>query len=373
MITNFDDFCIHQTAAPVAQPSQSDRNFYDRYWFNGIDPGGTYLFEAGLGLYPNRDVMDAHFSVSLGGRQYAFHGSRRAPRERGETVVGPLAIEIVEPMRRIRLTLSPNEHNIDCDLEFTAASIPHEEPQNIMHDQGRLIMHSSRFTQMGYWSGYFSIDGNRVVVERAVGTRDKSWGIRPVGEPQGGAPGVPGSEPGVYWCWNPINFGDLCTQMGTFEDRDGNSTQVSADLLPLYDNHTDIPPGDDPGRIAFVDISHRIHWEPGTRRPSGAELQLVDARGRSYVIEMESILRFQVLGLGYNHPEWGHAVWQGEYACAREEWDLASLDPLGFENLHVHHAVRARMGDREGLGTLETLVIGRHEPSGFKDFMDGAA
>ena len=26
---------------PIAQPSQSDRNFYDRYWFNGYDRDGA--------------------------------------------------------------------------------------------------------------------------------------------------------------------------------------------------------------------------------------------------------------------------------------------------------------------------------------------
>ena len=43
MITSFDDYCIHQTHEPVAQPAQSDRNFYDRYWFNGFDPDGAFV------------------------------------------------------------------------------------------------------------------------------------------------------------------------------------------------------------------------------------------------------------------------------------------------------------------------------------------
>jgi hypothetical protein len=30
------------------------------------------------------------------------------------------------------------------------------------------------------------------------------------------------------------------------------------------------------------------------------------------------------------------------------------------------------MGEREGLGTLETICIGRHAPSGFTSFFDGA-
>ncbi len=372
MITSFDDYCIHQTTAPVARPAHSDRNFYDRYWMNGIDPEGGYIFEAGLGLYPNRHVMGAHFSIANGSHQYAFHGSRRAPRERGETVVGPLAIEILEPMRKLRLLLAPNDTGIECDLVFTAASVPHEEPESVMYDDGHLILHSSRFTQLGYWQGFFSVDGQRVAVNRAVGTRDKSWGVRPVGEPQGGAPGLLNKEPGVYWCWNPINFGDVCTQMGTFEDRDGQPTQVSADLLPLYDDPAEIPGGDDPGHIPMVEVSHRIQWQPGTRRPRSAELLLADRQGQRYDIEMNVGLRFQVLGLGYNHPTWGHAVWQGELEIAREDWVLDELDPLGFEFLHVHHVVHARMGERRGIGTLENIAIGRHDPSGFKDLFDGA-
>ena len=372
MITNFDDYCIHQTAQPVALPSQSDRNFYDRYWFNGIDREGNYLFEIGLGLYPNRRVMDGHFSVSLGERQTAFHASRRAPKERGETVVGPLAVEIIVPMRQIRVSLAPNEHNIECDLLFTAASVPHEEPMNTMYDDGHLMMHNSRFTQMGYWDGYFSIDGERVEVSRAVATRDKSWGVRPVGEPQGGAPGLLSGEPGVYWCWSPINFGDICTQFGTFEDRDGKPTQVSADILPLYEDLASIPSGEDEGLIEMAEVKHQVRWVTGTRRPASAEIQLVDKQGNRYEISMEPMRRFHMLGIGYNHSQWGHGVWKGELEMGREDWRLDDMDPLAYEHLHVHQAVRARMGDREGIGTLENIVIGRHAPSGFKDFFDGA-
>ena len=99
MITDFDDFMIHQTSDPVAQPASSDRNFYDRYWFNGFDGDGEFVFEIGFGVYPNRRVMDAHWSVVLDGHQHCLHASRRAPKERSETRVGPLRIEVVKPMR----------------------------------------------------------------------------------------------------------------------------------------------------------------------------------------------------------------------------------------------------------------------------------
>ena len=378
MITKFDDYCIHQTHLPVAEPSQSDRNFYDRYWFNGIEANnGDWMFEIGLGLYPNRRVMDGHFSVSLGDKQYAFHASRRAPKERADTSVGPLSVEIIEPMRKIRVTLAPNEHDIECDLLFTASSIAHREPANVLHDDGHLIMHNTRFTQMGFWQGHFSIDGQRFEVNNAYATRDKSWGVRPVGEPVGGAPGLMNNDPGVYWVWNPINFGDFCSHMGTFEDREGNPTQLSAELLPLYSDVDAIPDGEDPGVVTMVDIKHQIQFHSGTRRAAGASLQLKDKTGKSYDITMKPLRRFQMLGIGYNHFEWGHAYWKGELATGREEWDLNEVDELDYQFIHNHQVVNATMTDSdgntvEGVGTLESIIIGRHVPSGFKDFFDGA-
>jgi len=377
MITSFDDYCIHQTALPVAEPAQSDRNFYDRYWFNGIEETqGDWLFEVGFGLYPNRRVMDGHFSVAIGDKQYAFHASRRAPKDRKETVVGPLSVEIVEPMRQVRVRLGENEHAIECDLLFTAASVPHREPANELHDDGHLIMHNTRFTQMGFWTGYFSIDGTRYEVNRAIGTRDKSWGVRPVGEPAGGAPGLMNNEPGVYWVWNPINFGTFSTQMGTFEDRDGNPTQVSADLVPLYDDPADIPEGEDPGIIAMSDIQHELDWIPGTRRARGATARFRDKDGTEYHYTLETGQRFYMLGIGYNHFEWGHAYWKGELETGREEWDLNEVNELDYQYIHTHQVARAtltRGGETlQGVGTLESIVIGRHARSGFKDFFDGA-
>lgn len=372
MITRFDDFCVHQTVQPVNEPSQSDRNFYDRYWFNGFDSDGSYLFEVGFGLYPNRHVMDGHFSVAMGDRQVAFHASRRAPRERGETEVGPLRITVEEPLRALRVTLAPNEHNIECDLLFRAASAPHQEPPSILHDDGHLIMHTTRFTQIGYWEGYFSVDGERFEVKQAYGTRDRSWGVRPVGEPQGGAPGKLNKEPGVYWIWSPINWGDFCTQMGTFEDRDGTPTQVSADLLPLYASGEQIPEGEEPGMVPMREVKHQLHYRPGTRWPASASMAFVDGEGQHYDFTLEPLQLFLTLGVGYNHGEWGHGFWRGELETAREEWDLAAINPLDYPHIHIHQVVRARMGDKVGMGTLESLVIGRHDPSGFKDFFDGA-
>lgn len=375
MITPFDDYCIHQTCMPIAHPAQSDRNHYDRYWFNGAHREGDYFFEVGFGLYPNRYVMDGHFSVVVNGEQYSFHGSCRCPADRTRTQIGPMVLKVEEPMRKVRVSIANNDTGIACDLLFVASTAPSEEPQNILYEDGsRNIMHNSRFTQFGTWSGWFSVDGKRTEVkaELTPATRDKSWGVRPVGEPAGGAPALSAPEPRVYWVWSPINFGDITTQFGSFEDSEGVATQLSGCVVPTYSNIKEIP-DQESGHREMSDIRHQIDWLKDTRRPKGITIQFRDTEGKEQEISAKTVMRFYMRGIGYQHPEWGHAMWQGEEKIERESWKIADVSPLEFSFIHVHSLIHAKMGKRTGVGVVETMVLGAHKPSGFKEFLDGAA
>jgi hypothetical protein len=374
VISSFDDYALHQTSEPINQPAQSDRNFYDRYWFNGFDRDGALVFEVGFGLYPNRYVMDGHLSVVRDGVQQAFHASRRAPRERAESRIGPLSIEIEQPLRIVRVRLDDNDSGLSADLRFRATTAPTQEPKNVMREDGRLIMDTSRFTQFGTWEGHVTQGGVRqdVSATRTLGTRDRSWGVRPVGEPPGGAPSQERAQPGVYWVWSPIHFDDVCTQFGSFEDPEGRPTQLSAAIVPRYRDLAAIPRGEDPGHREMADARHTIEWEPGTRRAQAAQFTLTAPDGEAHEIQLTPIARFQMLGIGYQHPEWAHGVWHGEEAFGFESWKQDALDPLDYKHIHVHQICRARMGAREGVGTLETVVFGRHARSGFQSILDGA-
>ena len=78
-------------------------------------------------------------------------------------------------------------------------------------------------------------------------------------------------------------------------------------------------------------------------------------------------------GLGYQNPEWGHAIWKGKEVIGSESWKLDELDPLDYKNIHIHQVCRVQMGDRTGIGTFESVIFGRHSPSGFNGFLDGAS
>ena len=52
MLTKADDYPIHQLPTPVSEVG-TERNFYDRYFFNGYSSDGEVFFATALCLYPN--------------------------------------------------------------------------------------------------------------------------------------------------------------------------------------------------------------------------------------------------------------------------------------------------------------------------------
>jgi hypothetical protein len=367
VLTRFDDYPVHQMPEPVAHAGTGDRNFYDRYFFNGYDRKGELFFAAALGLYPNRRVMDAAFSVVRAGVQHVLRASRLAPVDasESETTVGPITVEVLEPLRTLRVRVDPNPHGLEADLVFRARTAPIEEPRFTRRVDGRLFMDVTRLTQFGAWEGTVGAGGERIAVDaaRVLGSRDRSWGVRPVGEPESGpAP----TAPQFFWLWAPINFDDRCIHFDVNEDADGRRWHANGNVVPV-------------GRFAPSDVSylddvaHRVRWAPGTRRAQSAELTLGGARTPPIVVALEPILTFQMLGLGYLHPEWGHGMWKGPDAMMGEHWTLADLDPMDPRHLHVQQLCRATTaGAREGVGVLEQLVIGPHAPSGFTSILDPA-
>ncbi len=374
MLNKFDDFPIHQTAEPIAHPVTSDRNVYDRTWFNGYAADGSYYFGIGMAIYPHRGVLDCAVSVvEKDGRQHCFYGSRRAPTERTEMQVGPFRIEVIEPMRRARVVLEANDSGISCDLTFSARTAAIEEAHQTLWNGVRRAMDATRFDQFGCWSGHIRHpDGDiRVDPQTCHATKDRSWGVRGVGEPETG--GAPTRPSGAFFLWAPLFWPDHVSHAIFFDGPHGEALVREGLVAPLYASEEAIPPGTEDGLDQrMADARHRVTYHPGTRLASAAEIDLVDLAGHVRTIELEPILKFQMKGLGYMHPEWGQGMWKGELETAGESFDPRQLDPLARENLHVQQVVRARDGNQTGIGVLEQICIGPYAPAGFTDYFDGA-
>lgn len=375
MLTKFDDYPIHQTPAPIAVPATGDRNAYDRYWFNGFQDDGEFYFGIGAALYPNAGIMDCGLSIVRDGEQHAFHASRRAPREPTEVNVGPFAIEVVDPMRKLAVTLDENETGISAELTYTAFTAAVEEGRQTTYRDGRrLLMDVTRFAQFGRWDGEIRYAGQTVKIDgaRVNGVKDRSWGVRPIGHPDPGLAPSPPGEIQAFFLWAPLFWDDYCTHFGVFENKHGRMWHWDGAIVPRYDRLEDIPAGDDPNTEQVGGVEHDLTYIPGTRRASHAEIAIIRDSGERMEIELEPLICFRMKGIGYSHPEWGHGMWKGELAMAGEWWKVDDLDPLAYENQHLQQVVRATMGDQRGIGVLEQICFGPHTRYGFSDVLDGA-
>lgn len=363
MLTKGDDYPIHQTPEPIAY-SGTDRNFYDRYFFNGYQADGSDFFAIAFGVYPHLNVADAHFSCIRGATQHSIHASRLLNMERMDLAVGPIRIEIVEPLKTLRVIVD-NHDGISADLTFTGRAFPLEEPRFIRRIGPRTFMDYTRLTQNGHWQGWIEVDGTRHDLSGAVGTRDRSWGIRPIGasDPQ---PTVPQMVPQFYWLWSPVNFEGGSLYFHVNADQHGRPWNTRAVWCPDGAAPEDM--------LESEDCHMETQLMQGTRHASFAHLRATLPDGRQLEASFEPGTPFLMRGIGYGHPEWTHGGWKAPLAVAREDMDLNAVTPGRADHLHIQAISQVTLTldgvAQRGTGILEQLVLGAYEPLGLKSVFD---
>jgi len=368
MLTKGDEYPIHQTPEPVAYAG-SDRNFYDRYFFNGYSEDGSVFFAAAMGVYPHLNIIDGAVSILKDGKQSSVHVSRPLGMERMDTQVGPLSVEVTEPLKRIHLKLTETE-GLSLDVAFTGRAFPIEEPRFTYRQGPRMLIDCTRMTQNGHWSGGLSIDGERHEIKGWAGTRDRSWGTRPIGEPDP-QPLVPAQMPQFYWIWTPLNFPNLSLFFHVNEDGDGNAWNIKSVLM--------MDGAEQGGGLIMKTPKMDITYGKGTRRMEAATLHLKDPSGNDHQVSFEPLGKFLMKGIGYGHPERRHGAHHGEQlSIIREDLSPDSAPWQQPDNLHIQEIVRCTHTGPDGqgsvgIGTYEQLFLGPHAPSGFKDILDGAS
>ena len=359
-----DEFPVHQAPLPIAQPATSDRNFYDRCYLNAHDRTGEVFVVGGIGTYPNLGVQDGYLTVRLGDRQHTLRVSDALEHRSTEQRVGPLRVEVLEPLQRLRLV---SDHpSLRADLTWTGSFPAVLEQRHVMTSALRPVLDAQRFAQVGTWEGELSVDGQtiRVTPDNWVGTRDRSWGIRPVGDadPAGRAGDEPGD--GFWWLYVPLRFDDFAVVAIVQEDPDGYRT--------LNDVSRVFPDG----RVEQLGWPRiEIDYRSGSRHPVRARLHLTTPEGKPLLLEVEP-LGFVALHIGCGYggdPTWTHGQWKGRGWVEHLTFDhtdpeIAGRVPWGVSD----HVARAWCDGQEGYGLFEHASVGRHDPSGFADWMSVA-
>src|SRR5580698_3538471 len=131
VLSNFDDFPVHQSPEFIRHPGTSDRNFYDRYYFNLHPCSGEWFAIFGFGQYPNLGVVDAFIDVRRGDSQHIVRASKPLG-DRGDLSVGPFLIEVLEPLKRLRFVVAETEHTVAMDVTWEGHTEAIAEPHQFL-------------------------------------------------------------------------------------------------------------------------------------------------------------------------------------------------------------------------------------------------
>jgi hypothetical protein len=357
-----DEYPIHQVPLPMRYVATSDRNFYDRCIFQGVDHDADAYFITGLGVYPNLGVVDAYATVRRGDQQWAIRTSGLRPDDRQAQQVGPYRIEVIEPFHELRLICDADDHGLGFDLVYRSEYGPLSEPQHLRRQGDRVLLDASRFAGLGTWTGELRVAGERIDVtpERFTATRDRSWGIRPVGEPE--PAGQPREFGGMWWCWIPLRFETFGLHLILEEDPAGlRNTNFAVRVWPAATGR----PVEQLGWPL-----PEIQYQSGTRHPTHATIELTGRDGKSSTLEIDPLVAIPLnVGCGYGaDPDWTHGIWKGETWVEGSVYDHHDPAVSGRAAFSItDHLARASFDGEVGWGIFEHGSIGRHDPSGFAD------
>ncbi|MEA3019744.1 MAG: hypothetical protein QOI47_1268 [Actinomycetota bacterium] len=189
-----------------AHPVEGDSAWSESYYFNCYDPAADVGFYSRVGVRPNEGTIDVGMEVWVPGGGRAHLGHRREQKEMIDAVldVGPVRYEMLEPLKRWRITGSGDtEHGaVSMDVTFDAlmpaigADGQNKDAADSSSAATRQSIGKGHLEQAGKWSGWIEVAGNRSTLgPDARGNRDKSWGPRRWGGPK-------------MWRWFSINIDD---------------------------------------------------------------------------------------------------------------------------------------------------------------------
>jgi hypothetical protein len=361
MLSPLDDLPVHQIAEPISYVGTSDRNFYDRYYFNLFERSGAVMATAGLGVYPNLGVADAFVAATYADRQHVVRASRELGANRADTTVGPISIEVLEGLRRLRLRATGDDAPVELDVTWEAAIPAFLEARHVNRRAARLTTETARFAQTGSWTGTLRIADERFDVSAPdwSGGRDRSWGVRPVGEPEPAGRRSGGGPGGFLWLYSTMQFDDFTILCILQEDRTGRrSLEQAVRLWPESAGRDPEPLGQ---------IHHELEFVAGSRRVAAAQLTFTPVQGAATAVTVEPIATsFLSLGTGYGmDADWRHGMYQGPLAVQYRSYDVADpavraggyglMDDLG----------RFELDGTIGYGLFENAVLGPNDRYGF--------
>jgi hypothetical protein len=356
MLIGLDEYPLHQITQSFSGVAGSDPQWNDGHYVCLSDVDGNVCLTSNVRLYQNNDVLDGFVCIRHHGRQHNIRVSRRLRPNMDHLGVGPLRIEIVDPMRTLRLVLEDNEYGVACDVLCHSTVLPYEDPVEITRIDGRLFSERATYELVGHCDGWVSVGGSRF--ELAPGSssffRNHSWGNQAGrGGPRYGTPRPPRRVPGVrQWVLYRL------PSHGGFYFSDPSGRAASGKGAILHGDRS----------VPVINVEHDLEFYEGGRRVRSGTFTLTDSQGIVRTYSFTDLGWVYCQGGGYFggfDDGLGQGVYRGDLHMEGEVWDVAHptriTDSAGhsfeFDHDWAESFVRVQCDDEIGLAHFECVVI----------------
>jgi hypothetical protein len=387
VLTELDDFLCHQTLDAIEYPYTSDVRFYARYFITFYDHAGDVLGITAVANYPNAGVQDGYAVLVTGETQRNMRVSRLLDHDPHVLAVGPVRVEVLDPLRRFRIVCEPNERGFSWDIVCDTVSPPWERRRRFGRRLGGRLSDVSLHWNQGYrCTGSITIDGEKreITPDSWSGVRDRSWGIGRFweGDYSYGASAAYGNVSGARPAFLPTDRGPYAVGDDPVGGRFGhhNSWVVFPDryLAVSFRPHVQtiggalIPPWDsgEPATM-LLDIERRPPVFDERGRIVSCDVVYTDEHGVAHEMQIRPVAFAWEGGAGYVDMGTGYEMGKPLASAPGEvhvEGETMSLDELGAfarqqkvlgaaSNTIAFHVCEYRWGDQVGYGSFEADPI----------------
>ena len=358
-LTPYDEFPVHQAPHPFSYIPSTDYNWDDGYFFGAFNPDEQVFLGTGARVNPNSDMIGGYALLNVAGHQITFRFSRCWRRD-FNLRVGPWSVEFVEPLKKMRVRLEPNESGLSFDLLWEGTAPAVLEDHHVATRRGRRTTDQSRYSQPGKVGGWIQLRDKRWELDPQTwsGSRDHSWGLYAERPPLGPvasllppAPRAEGPQRALRF-WTLFRSEPFSGFYHLHEDADG----VQAEFNDVFGTPFagEIFKGFDGKAINFKSGRHEIELVPGTRMLKKATVHLVDENGGAWKQIIEAAAPPWVIQtMGYHPGSWKDGgtfhTYHGseELATEFDEFDF-SVQPFDYKPYRVAgEAAATNFGDAD--------------------------
>jgi hypothetical protein len=241
-LTHLDEHFGHQIPEPLSVVGIEHQHWRESYFFVTHGPDAdTDVLVVAMATYPARGHLDALVLGRFDGEPLFAYHQRAADGDPHTAAVGPVSVTIEEPFERVRIRVDDTggqAGGTGMDLTFTARTRAYGLRRGrMLADDGSLLWDQSHMIQSGHFQGTYSRGGSTRAVDRWLGQRDHSWGVRDHGR-------VP------FWTWLAVQLDDGMLGVWHWELADGSRIFTDGCWAPSG--------GGEP--VPVVDFHHDLHW-----------------------------------------------------------------------------------------------------------------